>query len=50
MVADNVTLLRDQSQLIGLIICKNQINAYDKTGYHQNLEQIKFNSQFLKRL
>lgn len=41
MVADNVTLLKDQSQLIGLMICKNQNNAYNKTGYHQNLEQMK---------
>lgn len=42
MVADNVTPLRDQNQLIGLIICKNQNNAYNKTGYHQNLKQMKF--------
>lgn len=41
-MADNVTLLRDQSQLTRLIICKNQNNAYDKTGRPQHLEQMKF--------
>lgn len=41
-MADNVTLLQDQSQLTRLIIRKNQNNAYDKTGHPQHLEQMKF--------
>lgn len=36
-----ITLLRDQSQLTWLIICKNQNNAYDKTGHPQNLGHMK---------
>lgn len=33
MVADNVTLLRDQGQLTRLIMWKNQNNIYNKTGH-----------------